>query len=56
MKGKTVNMEVISGGTYRLEVPDGPTYYAESVKIRPYLQRFMYKRFVRGSGDALIVM
>ena len=51
VNGKTVNMEVISGGTYKLEVPDGPTYYAESVKIRPYLQRFMYKRFVRGSGD-----
>ena len=52
VKGKTVNMEVIGGGTYKLEVPDGPTYYAESVKIRPYLQRFMYKRFVRGSGDS----
>jgi len=51
VNGKTVNMEVIGGGTYKLEVPDGPTYYAESVKIRPYLQRFMYKRFVRGSGD-----
>ena len=52
VKGKTVNMEVIGGGTYKLEVPDGPTYYAETVKIRPYLQRFMYKRFVRGSGDS----
>jgi hypothetical protein len=52
VNGKTVNMEVIGGGTYRLEVPDGPTYYAESVKIRPYLQRFMYKRFVRGMGDS----
>ena len=52
VKGKTVNMEVISGGTYKLEVPDGPTYYAESVKNRPYLQRFMYKRFVRGMGDS----
>ena len=51
VNGKNVNMEVIAGGTYRLEVPDGPTYYAESVKIRPYLQRFMYKRFVRGNGD-----
>ena len=52
VKGKTVNMEVISGGTYKLEIPDGPTYYAESIKIRPYMQRFMYKRFVRGVGDA----
>ena len=52
VNGKNVNMEVISGGTYRLEVPDGPTYYAESVKIRPYMKRFMYKRFVRGMGES----
>jgi hypothetical protein len=51
VNGKKVNMEVVSGGTYKLEVPDGPTYYAESVKIRPFLQRFMYKRFVRGTGN-----
>jgi len=52
VNGKTVNMEVVSGGTYKLEIPDGPTYYAESIKIRPFLQRFMYKRFVRGVGDS----
>jgi hypothetical protein len=52
VNGKKVNMEVVSGGTYKLEIPDGPTYYAESVKIRPFLQRFMYKRFVRGMGDS----
>ena len=52
VNGKTVNMEVVSGGTYKLEIPDGPTYFAESVKIRPFLQRFMYKRFVRGMGDS----
>jgi len=51
VNGKEVNMEVVSGGTYKLEVPDGPTYYAESANIRPYLQRYMYKRFVKGSGD-----
>jgi len=52
VNGKKVNMEVVSGGTYKLEVPDGPTYYADSVKIRPFLQRFMYKRFIRGMGDS----
>jgi hypothetical protein len=45
VKGKTVNMEVVSGGTYKVEMPDGPTYYAESIKMRPFLQRFMYKRY-----------
>ena len=46
INGKKVKVEVVSGGTYKLEIPDGPTYYATSATIRPYLQRFMYKRFV----------
>jgi hypothetical protein len=49
INGKKVKVEVVSGGTYKLEIPDGPTYYATSATIRPYLQRFMYKRFVKGS-------
>ena len=52
VNGKKVNMEVINGGTYKLEIPDGPTYYANSVKIRTYLQRFMHKRFVMGSDKS----
>ena len=52
VNGKKVNMEVVEGGTYKLEIPDGPTYYANSVKIRPYLQRFMYKRFIKGSDKS----
>ena len=42
----------VKGGTYKLEIPDGETYYASSIKVRPFMQRFMYKRFVRGMGDA----
>lgn len=49
VNGKKVNMEVVEGGTYKLEIPDGPTYYASAIKMRVYLQRFMYKRFVKGS-------
>jgi hypothetical protein len=52
VNGKKVNMEVVSGGTYRLDIPDGPNYYANSISIRPYLQRFMYKRFVKGSDKS----
>ena len=40
-------MEVIGGGTYKLEVPMA-LHIMRVQKIRPYLQRFMYKRFVRG--------
>ena len=46
VKGKMVNVEVVSGGTYKLDIPDGPTYYAETATIRPYMQRFMHKRFI----------
>lgn len=52
VNGKRVNMEVVSGGTYKLDIPDGPTYYAPSVKIRTFMQRFMYKRFMMASGKA----
>jgi hypothetical protein len=51
VNGKKVNMEVVSGGTYKLDVPDVGIYYSNSVKIRPFMQRFMYKRFVMGNGD-----
>jgi hypothetical protein len=51
IKGKLTNVEVVSGGTYKLEIPDGETYYAESIAIRPFLQRFMYKRFIKGTDN-----
>jgi hypothetical protein len=52
VNGKNVNVEVVEGGQYKLEIPDGPTYYASSVKIRPFMQRFMYKRFIQGGANS----
>ena len=51
VKGKTVNVEVVEGGMYKLEIPDGPTYFSRNIKVRPFMQRFMYKRFVMGKGE-----
>jgi hypothetical protein len=51
IKGKIKNIEVIGGGAYKLEIPDGLTYYAEGVTIRPFLQRFMYKKFIKGNDS-----
>ena len=51
INGKMKNVEVIGGGAYKLEMPDGPTVYAESVSIRPFLQRFMYKKFIKGNDN-----
>jgi hypothetical protein len=50
VKGKKVNVEVVEGGAYKLEIPDGPTHYATSIKMRPFMQRFMHKRFVQGDA------
>jgi hypothetical protein len=45
--GRSVKMEVVEGGMYRLEVPSDPSvyYFSEKVEFRPFLQRFMYKKF-----------
>ena len=51
VNGKQVKLEVVSGGTYKLEIPDGPTYYANGVNVRPFVQRYMYKRFVKGNDS-----
>ena len=52
VKGKMVKVEVVDGGTYKLEVPEDQTYYASSAIIRPFLQRFMYKRFIMGTDNS----
>tara|TARA_R100000234_G_scaffold103881_1_gene73498 strand:- start:606 stop:1514 length:909 start_codon:yes stop_codon:yes gene_type:complete len=43
---------LVKGGMYRLEVVgDTPTYYfAEKAKFRPFVQRLLYKRFVKNSS------
>jgi len=45
VKGKKKKMEVVEGGMYRLE-QDGNMVYAPTVIFRPFLQRFMYKRYL----------
>ena len=51
IKGKTVNVEVVEGGTYKLQIPDGDTFYSTTASVRPFLQRYMYKRFVKGTDS-----
>ena len=40
----------IKAGSYKLDVPDDTAYYAKEVTIRPFMQRFMYKRFVKNNN------
>ena len=60
VKGKKVKMEVVPGGYYRLDVPEGNDgvsaglYYAPIATMRTFLQRFMYKRFIKGAQYSCI--
>ena len=45
VKGKMKNMEVVPAGMYRLQLPDDTYIYAETAKVRIFVQRFMYKRY-----------
>ena len=51
VKGKMVNVEKIASGTYKLDVPNDATYYQPDIEIRPFMQRYMYKRFIKGNDD-----
>ena len=50
IEGKSVNVETVNGGTFKLDVPEEDMYYSDTITIRPFLQRFMYKRFVANMG------
>ena len=47
VQGKSMNVEVVQGGTYKLDIPEDKAVYSTSATMRPFLQRFMYKRFVK---------
>ena len=47
--GKMMNIEVVEGGCYRLEILKDDTseyVYSTTATIRPFMQRFMYRRYV----------
>lgn len=45
VNGKKKNMEIVPAGMYRLELPDESFVFAETVRLRVFVQRFMYKRY-----------
>jgi len=52
VNGKTANVEVVEGGSYRLEIPskeeggESTFVFAKSANFRVFAQRFMWRRFV----------
>ena len=56
VKGKKTQAAIVNGGSYKIEdVANDTTFYSEDVTIRPYVQRFMYKKFDNSSGRAFYV-
>jgi len=43
VNGKIAKVEILPGGTF--EIKNGTTVYAESVIVRPFIQRFMYQKY-----------
>ena len=44
--GKPRQLEVVPGGTYRLDDSSGEYKYCENITLRPFLQRFRYNRWM----------
>ena len=51
VSGKKKKVEVVAAGSYVLDNGTEPVY-GTNVQIRLFNQRFMYKKYVQGSGDA----
>lgn len=49
--GKKKKVEVVAAGSYVLDNGTEPVY-GTNVQVRLFNQRFMYKKYVQGSGDA----
>jgi len=52
VNGKKKKLEVVAAGSYVLDRPNLDPVYASDVSIRLFNQRFMYKRYIQGSGDS----
>jgi hypothetical protein len=51
VNGKKKKVEVVQAGSYVLDRPNTDLIYSTEVSIRLFNQRFMYKRYIQGSGD-----
>ena len=51
VKGKKTQAAIVNGGVYKIDdLNNNNVFYSDDVKIRPYVQRFMYKKFVKPEG------
>lgn len=50
--GKKKKVEVVAGGSYVIDRTNQEPVYGTDVSIRLFNQRFMYKKYIQGTGDA----
>lgn len=50
--GKKKKVEVVAAGSYVVDRPNQEPVYGTDVIIRLFNQRFMYKKYIQGTGDA----
>ena len=47
--GEETETVVVKAGSYSVQLPDDKIIYAPKLSIRPFMQRFMYKRYVQST-------
>ena len=52
VKGKKTQAAIVNGGVYRIDdLASDSVFYSDTVSVRPYVQRFMYKKYVKPEGS-----
>jgi hypothetical protein len=57
VNGRLTNVETIEGGMFRLEIIEGDSskfVYSKTVTMRPFMQRFMYRRYIANKPSGYI--
>ena len=47
--GEETETVVVKGGSYSIQMPDDKIVYGSKLTLRPFMQRYMYKKYVQGT-------
>ena len=47
--GEETETVVVKGGSYSIQMPDDKVVYGSKLTMRPFMQRYMYKKYVQGT-------
>ena len=47
--GEETETVVVKGGSYSIQMPDDRIIYGSKLTLRPFMQRYMYKKYVQGT-------